>query len=276
MTASICICPFALFGNPGTQRGAELVADAMREMLADNRREKRPTRARAYQGHVKLKELPLATPADYADWQGRARWAVKQALDAGDFLIWVGGNHLSVMPVYEELGARPGGLVVQFDAHLDVYNLTDNPPELNHGNFLRHVADPRPAVANLGHRDLFLPDDEIKQFFRLAVPVSELIDDPAAVEKSLRLLVRPAKRIFIDIDCDVLDPAFFPAEDDPLPFGLTPPQLLRWINAVWSERVVGVAFSEFDPGRDRNDQSLAVLVWLIEYVLLKRFESSRQ
>ena len=117
--------PFALFGSPGTQQGAELLADALREMLADNRRERRPTRSRSYQPHVRVRELPFATPADYAAWLPRARRTARQALKAGDFLLWVGGNHLSVLPVYEELGAAGDTLVVQFDAHLDLYNLAD-------------------------------------------------------------------------------------------------------------------------------------------------------
>lgn len=58
----------------------------------------------------------------------------------------------------------------------------------------------------------------------------------------------------------------------PLPFGLSPHTVLRFLDAVWSDRVIGVALSEFDPGRDRNDQSLSTLVWLLEYLLLKRYE----
>jgi arginase family enzyme len=81
-----------------------------------------------------------------------------------------------------------------------------------------------------------------------------------------------AGRVFIDIDCDVLDPAFFPATSHPLPFGLTPQQLLRFIDAAWGENVCGVAVSEFDPGRDVDDRSLSLLVWLAEYLLLGRYE----
>jgi arginase family enzyme len=79
--------------------------------------------------------------------------------------------------------------------------------------------------------------------------------------------------VFLDIDCDVFDPAFFPAVAQPVPFGLSPHLVLRFLEAAWSERVIGLAVSEFDPGRDRNDQSLATLVWLIEYLLLKRYEN---
>ena len=88
----------------------------------------------------------------------------------------------------------------------------------------------------------------------------------------VREAVATAKRVFLDIDCDVFDPAFFPAVSHPLPFGISPSVLLRLLDAAWSEKVIGVALSEFDPGRDRNDQSLATLVWLFEYLLLKRYE----
>src|SRR5438552_4278416 len=157
MRTTVLFCPFALFGSPGAAEGADLLADAVREMLEDNRRERRPTRSRAYQPHVRVKELAFADLTAVAAWRETARAAARQALQAGDFLLWVGGNHLSILPVYEELGARGDVSVVQFDAHLDIYNLSDNPPELNHGNFLRHADGPLPPIINVGHRDLFLP-----------------------------------------------------------------------------------------------------------------------
>src|SRR5881628_573665 len=101
MKTTTVICPFALFGNPGAATGAELLADALREMLEDNRRERRPTRSRSYQQHVRVKELEFADLPAVGDWQNLARTAARQALQAGDFLLWVGGNHLSVLPVYE-------------------------------------------------------------------------------------------------------------------------------------------------------------------------------
>jgi hypothetical protein len=39
---------------------------------------------------------------------------------------------------------------------------------------------------------------------------------------------------------------------------------------------MGLSISEFKPARDVRDQSLAVLVWLIEYVLLKRYEKGKK
>jgi arginase family enzyme len=275
MKTSILICPFALFGSPGAAQGVELLADALREMLADNRRERRPTRSRAYQPHVRIKELEFNDLAAVGSWRETARTAVRQALTAGDFLFWIGGNHLSVLPVYEELGSRDDTLVVQLDAHLDVYNLSDSPPELNHGNFLRHGDGPLPSLVNVGHRDLFLPQKSIRSYYQATFAAADLAIDPTPALTAIRELSRQAKRVFIDIDCDdcdVLDPAYFPATTHPLPFGLDPPKLLRFIDACWGENACGVAVSEFDPGRDRDDRGLNLLIWLMEHLLLRRYE----
>ncbi len=273
MSTLAVILPFDLFGSPGTGAGAQLLADALREMLADNRREQMPTRAAGYQGQVRLKEFTFEKPDDYRDWHRRARQVAKQSLKKGEFLLWLGGNHLSVLPVLEELGEHTGALCVQFDAHLDVYNLTGCTTERSHGNFLLHAEGPLPPIIHVGHRDLFLPPEAIGKHFKETISGEQLILDPESGVRAIARHAKVAKRLWIDIDCDVLDPAHFPAVDGPLPFGLAPPLLLRVLDAIWSERVAGVSISEFAPARDRNDQSLGLLVWLIEWLILRRYEA---
>jgi arginase family enzyme len=272
MSTLAVILPFDLFGSPGTGAGAQLVGDALREMLEDNRRERMPARAACYGGQMRLKELTFEKLDDYRVWHKQARKLAKQSLKKGEFLLWVGGNHMSVLPVLEELGAKAGSLCVQFDAHLDVYNLTGCTTEPSHGNFLLHADGPLPPIVHIGHRDLFLPRDAVAKKLHATYPAEQLHVDPRAALRSLALHAKSARRVWIDIDCDVLDPAFFPAVDGPLPFGLTPPLLIRLLDAICSERVAGVSISEFAPARDRNDQSLGLLVWLIEWLILRRYE----
>src|ERR1700688_4776508 len=81
--------PFDLFGSGGTRAGAELLADGFREMLADNRREKVPTRARAYAGKVRVSEFTFDRLDDYHGSRTTAREAVRKAMERRDFLIWV-------------------------------------------------------------------------------------------------------------------------------------------------------------------------------------------
>jgi agmatinase len=261
--------PFDLFGSAGAGAGAQLLADAVREMLADNRRERQPARARAYRGKVRLEEFTFEMLDDYQHWHPKARQTAKRALAKDQFLFWVGGNHMSVLPVLEELSAD--SIVVQFDAHLDVYNLTDCTTQPSHGNFLLHAEGPLPPIIHVGNRDLFLPRDHVDKHFRETISAEAAARSFDATLQRLRHQVG-SKRVWIDIDCDVLDPAFFPATGQPLPLGLTPQQLIRCLDAVWSPRVAGVSISEFEPARDRNDQSLGLLVWLVEHLLLKRYE----
>lgn len=274
MISRVIIFPFHLFGSPGTAAGAELLADALHEMRADNRREREPTRARAYQDRLRLRELSFPDLPAYQDWRPRARRAIRGAWKRGEFLLWLTGNHLGTLPIYDELATTTARtLVVQFDAHLDVYHLGDCTRELSHGNFLLHCAGPLPPVVNLGHRELLLPPDYVARYYAHAWSAAELAIDSAPARQQLRTLARQAERVFLDIDCDVFDPAYFPAVAQPLPFGISPAQLLAWLDDVWSDRVIGVSISEFDPGRDRRDQSLATLVWLLEYLLLRRHEA---
>ena len=273
MKTTACFFPFDLFGSAGCGNGALLLADAFEEMLADNRRERVPTRAGAYAGKVRTQQFVFETLPAYQDWRERARQVVRRVLHKGEFLLWVTGNHLGVLPIYDELAQQPENtLVLQLDAHLDVYNLSDCTAELSHGNFLLHCAGSLPAIYNVGSRDILLRPEYVAKYYRQVFPAAALATDPEPVLRQVREDSRLAQRVFIDLDCDVFDPAFFPAVTHPLPFGLNAQQVLHFIDAVWSERVIGAAVSEFDPGRDRNDQSLSTLVWLFEYLLLKRHE----
>src|SRR4051812_6955192 len=88
VNTSAVFFPFDLFGSAGARTGAELLADAFRELLADNRRERMPTRALAYQPHVRQRELSFDTIAEYESWRSRGRQAVRHAWRKGDFLLW--------------------------------------------------------------------------------------------------------------------------------------------------------------------------------------------
>src|SRR6516164_6629736 len=277
LMSSVVFFPFDLFGSSGAKAGAELLADAFAELLTDNRRESIKTRADVYMKRVRARSFTFEKLADYRDWRKRTQLSVRQAWRKKDFLLWVSGNHLGVLPLYDELaGSGSDTLVVQFDAHLDIHRFMECTPELSHGNFLLHASRPLPKIINLGHRDLLLRPDYIRKYYHKAFSAQEVLLNPDPVLQYLSKTAGTAQKVLIDIDCDVFDPAYFPAVSNPLPFGLTPQMLLQLVHAAWSERVVGLSLSEFDPGRDRNDQSLTTLVWFLEYFLLKRHEKLRE
>ncbi len=264
------VFPFDLFGSAGTGAGAQLLGDALREAVADTDAEDRPTRPHAYADRLRVEEHPFETLEQVRAWRETGREAARRLLAAGDFVLWLAGNHLGVLPVYEELG--PDAVVVQFDAHLDCYDLHDTVEELSHGNFLLHAAGPLPKVVNGGHRDLFLLPKDVRRAFAEVHPAEAVAAYTGKAAAAIRRRVRRADRVWIDLDADVLDPAFAPAVPQPAPFGLAPGQLLALIDAALSDKLVGVSVSEFDPGRDVRDQTLNLLGWLVERLLLKRFE----
>ena len=103
----------------------------------------------------------------------------------------------------------------------DIHNFADCSADLSHGNFLLHCAGPLPPIVNLGHRELLLLPEYISGYYRLTLPAEALAIDPDRTLAASREASRAAERILIDIDCDVLDPAIFPAVGQPVPFGLS-------------------------------------------------------
>ena len=146
------------------------------------------------------------------------------------------------------------------------------PPGLKPGANRRRAGEDVAAGARLLEAGTLLRPQEIREQFRHTFSTEQLARDAAAVATQLRQWSIQAKQVFLDFDCDVLEPAFFPAVARPVPFGVSPMLLLQLVDAVWSERVCGVAISEFVPNRDRNDESLVILTWLLEYLLLRRYE----
>jgi len=270
MKTAAVVFPFDLFGSAGSGAGAELLADALMEMVSDSRRERGPARGHAYQDHIQIREFNFESMDALKNWRKTGRQAARQAWKQGDFLLWFGGNHLGVLPVYEELG--PETLVLQLDGHLDVYNLSDCTEELSHGNFLLHAEAPLPRIVTAGNRDLFLQPKHFNEHFEKVFSAADVITHPDRVLNEFQKAVSTADHWFLDIDCDAFDPAYFPGTTHPLPFGLAPSFVIRMIEAVGIEKLCGVAFSEFDPARDRHDQSLSTLIWLMEWLLLRLYE----
>ncbi|HSQ54813.1 MAG TPA: arginase family protein [Gemmata sp.] len=229
MRTTAVVFPFDQFGGAGTGAGAQLLGDTIREILDDAAEEARPCRSHCLLDKVEVRETPFATMEQVREWRTTGRHLATKLLRQGDFVLWLGGNHLSVLPVLEELGSET--LVVQFDAHLDVYSFHDTTAELSHGNYLRHFAAQRPRIVNVGHRDQFLVRDEIVETFDRCFSAIEVAANVDRVADELRALAAAAGRVWIDFDADALDPAAMPAVQQPLPFGLTGPIFLKLFEA---------------------------------------------
>ena len=257
------VFPLDAFGSAGCGAGAQLLGDVLREMTDDARAEPRPIRTHAFADTLSVTELEFATPADIGRWRATGREAVRAALAEFERTIWLAGNHLGALPVYDELGK--GDLIILCDAHLDCYDLSDTTTELSHGNFLRSVKKPRPKIAHVGSRDLFLVPADTAPYLDRVFPAEA--DWPETLAE-VAALATGAGRVWLDLDADALDPAFAPGVLGPMPMGLTPHQVWQLITAVGPAKLAGLSVSEFCPAADVRDQTLQLLAWLLERLLL--------
>lgn len=269
MATKVVVFPFDLFGNSGAAEGSKLLADEIRTMLRDSYAETSETRALAWRDQVRLRELPMDDLSALKRWRERGCHAIRRVLKGGDRFIWLSGNHLGVLPVYEEIDSA-SVTVLQLDAHLDMHHFADTLDTPSHGNFLLHARQPLPKVFNVGHRDLLIPPLAIEKVFAGAISAMDFIKDEAGSLKKIQKHLQG--KVFLDIDCDVMDSAYFAATGRPVPLGLSPAQMLRIFELIPTENLVGIALSEFDPSRDVSDRGLSLLIWWLEYFFLKFHE----
>lgn len=269
MSTKIVVFPFDLFGNAGASEGCRLLADEIRTILRDSHQETTPTRALAWRDHVRLREVEMDDLASLRRWRKRGHGVMRALQSASHRFFWLSGNHLGVLPVYDALSGQDV-TVLQLDAHLDMHHFADTLQTPSHGNFLLHAKEPLPKVVNVGHRDLLIPEEAIQQVFAGVISAVEFHRDEASALKRLQGHLKG--KIFLDIDCDVLDAAYFSATGRPVPMGLAPAQVLRVFELLDPAQVIGIAISEFDPSRDVHDRGLALLIWWIEYFLLRFYE----
>jgi len=265
------VFPFDSFGSAGTGAGALALGDALREMRADFFHETVPTRAAAWAGELKIREVAFETPGEIARFRKAGRAMLRRPMANGDPVIWLSGNHLGAMPLLDLAAADPDTIVLQADAHLDIHAFGDSVETLSHGNYLRRTRwkpDGSPRLVHLGHRDLLHKTDDIEPFIPHAIPAEELVADNAAVRGKVASLVADYDKVVIDIDVDVFDEGLVPGSARPVPCGISPLQLLNVIKAIDPARVSALALSEYDPGRDDRDRGLAALAWLLERFLL--------
>lgn len=267
MNLAVRVFPWDQFGGAGTSQGAAALASVVWEIRRDAQREQQPCRTHTLRDRLHIQELAFTHPRSCRTWRARGRRWFRQTLQRHAFILWLGGNHLSVLPVLEEL--PPQTLVLQFDAHLDIHDFDDTWDTLSHGNYWRFLPEPRPSAIHLGHRDLFVLPEQAQGFFCAVYSALDITTRGPDVAAELQKQVSRAPRVWIDIDVDVFDPSLCPAVQHPLPFGLTGATFWSLWQAVWSEKVLGVSLSEFDPGRDVRDQSLHMLGWFMEYLLLQ-------
>ncbi|MDC0948483.1 agmatinase [Gammaproteobacteria bacterium] len=193
-------------------------------------------------------------------------------IDAGVFLVSIGGDHSVTLPLLQAHAAKHGPLsLLQFDAHRD----TAASDWIDHGTFAWHaiqqgLIDPEHSV-QVGIRTLYDESDPMTVLHR---PWLRDHGEAAMLQK-LRDVIgnRP---VYLSFDIDCFDPAFAPGTGTPVVDGFTSHEIISLLRKLDFLNLVGIDLVEVSPPYDHAEITAllgaSVLLELICLLASKRAE----
>jgi agmatinase len=183
--------------------------------------------------------------------------AVGRALDSGNPLISLGGDHAVTHPILRGIRRRhPRLTILHIDAHPDIYDAYQ-------GNTRSH-ASPFARIMEEGLADRLITvglrafnDHHRAQFARFGVETVEA----DRCHGALRLEF--ATPVYVTIDMDALDPAYAPGVSHREPGGLSPRWVIDLLHRI-DRPIVGGDIVECNPRRDIQDMTAGVAAKLLK------------
>ena len=180
----------------------------------------------------------------------------------GKVPFFAGGDHAVTVPVVAALSVLNEPVhVVQFDAHPDLYPVFEGNPNSHACAATRllemgHVA----SLTQLGVRTLNRPQSQQAEQHSDRLRILSARDLGGGIP-ALSHIPRGAK-VYVNVDIDAFDPAYAPGVSHPVPGGLTPRQVLDFLQrAEWA--LVGMDVVEVNLTLDRNDQTVLLAARLL-------------
>ena len=192
---------------------------------------------------------------------GELRTAYDALLDAGKFVIMLGGEHsISGPPIVAHADREPGGLtVLQFDAHSDLRTEYEGTP-FSHASVMYRVHE-RVRLVPVGIRSLTAEERRLMRDHGIEPVFGHELGHDGWIDRVLGAL---GERVYITFDVDYFDPSIMPSTGTPEPGGGTWQPTLALLEAVFRERrVVGCDVVELAPipGLVAPDFTAAKLVY---------------
>ena len=166
--------------------------------------------------------------------------------------IMIGGEHMVTLGAVRAL---KDVTVVTFDAHFDLREeyLTNR---LSHACVMRRITE-EVGTSNLievGPRATYRDElDFVKQKGISYISSLDIIrSEPQTMTSWLRDKLKDAKRVYVSVDIDVLDPAYAPGVGNPEPEGISTTALIDLLNEAVDERLVGFDVVEVCPPCDNG------------------------
>lgn len=223
-----------------------------------------------------------------ADLCQRLAIEVESAVQAGMPFAVLGGDHSCAIGTWSGAAAalpnrRPLGLI-WIDAHMDSHTPQTSTSGAVHGMPLASLlgyGDSRLSsvrfsgpklfaehVCLIGVRSYeageaeFLRQHKVRVYFMDEVRERGLV---AVMNEAYELVARDTAGFGVSIDLDAIDPLDAPGVGSPEPDGIAAIDLLHAL-ALLSHKpdLMGIEIAEFNPARDRNDETARVITRLIE------------
>lgn len=184
---------------------------------------------------------------------------VADVLESGDPLICLGGDHAITHPIMRGVRRHHRRLtILHIDAHPDLYHIFQGNPRSHACPFARIMEEGlADRLIQVGLRSV--NDHHREQFLRFGVEAIEA----ARCGDDLRFDM--AMPVYISIDMDALDPAYAPGVSHREPGGLSPRQIINWIQTI-QQPIVAADIVEYNPRCDISNLTAGVAAKLLKEI----------
>jgi formimidoylglutamase len=193
--------------------------------------------------------------------------------DTDAFPVFVGGDNSLTCANAGPLLDVGGSLgIINLDAHLDVREVRD---DATSGTPYRQLFEAGlDAYVCIGARHFetsTVYHDYLREQGGEVVTAEEVGDDPVAVADRALDTMDDVDRVYLSLDCDVLDAVVAPGVSAPTPGGLTTRECFRLLRLLASDdRLVGFEVLECAPPLDRDGLTVDAAARAITHVLSAR------
>ncbi|HVO03798.1 MAG TPA: agmatinase family protein [Candidatus Cybelea sp.] len=185
--------------------------------------------------------------------------AAGRAMDQGQPLIVLGGDHAITHPVMRAVRRRHARLtILHFDAHPDIYDAYQGNPRSHASPFARIMEERlTDRLIQVGLRAL--NEHHRAQFKRFGVETIEMGRCNGPLDLKL------TTPVYISLDLDGLDPAHAPGVSHREPGGLMPRQVIDWIHGI-EQPIIGADIVEYNPRCDVAGMTATVAAKLVKEI----------
>lgn len=236
MLNGLVFIPFAFGGNPASESGPRCIKHKIEK-------DKIEIDADIFCYEQSIDE----SPRDFLD---QITYNLKDIIRKYEKLVVVGGNHLSILPLYRLLYQRNSkDVIITMDAHRDYY------PEksLSHASFLATLG----KNENKKHYLIGARDLDNHQEINNAI---EILSDDLFKHQFGNITL-------LDIDVDVIDPVIFPSCGSPIDGGFSFEAIKEWVRFCDNRECKIISISEYIPNWDNAQANAEMILEIIRIFL---------